>query len=65
MNHGPFIFSAVNLGGGTCVTFANITDGLSNTARESGAIARWKSCPLEAEGRRFLKSTPFLFGASP
>jgi prepilin-type N-terminal cleavage/methylation domain-containing protein/prepilin-type processing-associated H-X9-DG protein len=35
---GPFIFSATNLGGGTMVTFANISDGLSNTAAFSERV---------------------------
>jgi prepilin-type N-terminal cleavage/methylation domain-containing protein/prepilin-type processing-associated H-X9-DG protein len=35
---GPFIFSATNLGGGTVVSFANLTDGLSNTAAFSERV---------------------------
>jgi prepilin-type N-terminal cleavage/methylation domain-containing protein/prepilin-type processing-associated H-X9-DG protein len=35
---GPFIFSAVSLGGGSVVNFANVTDGLSNTAAFSERV---------------------------
>jgi prepilin-type N-terminal cleavage/methylation domain-containing protein/prepilin-type processing-associated H-X9-DG protein len=54
---GPFIFSAVSLGGGTVVSFANITDGLSNTAAFSERV--------KAIGNNFGNNTAPFDGMIP
>jgi len=54
---GPFIFSATNLGGGTNVSFANITDGLSNTAAFSERV--------KAVGNNFGNTTAPFDGQMP
>jgi prepilin-type N-terminal cleavage/methylation domain-containing protein/prepilin-type processing-associated H-X9-DG protein len=57
ISSGPFIFSATSLGGGTVVSFANISDGLSNTAAFSERV--------KAVGNNFGNNTAPFDGGTP